>query len=61
LRSSRYASQDETSRNLATLARHLAREIADAISFDAYRVAPGAEAERDALASMRKRYGVTQG
>ena len=55
-----YASQDEKSRNLATLTRYLALEFSQAISFYGYRVAPGAKVERDALAALRKRYGVTQ-
>ena len=53
-----YANQDEKSRNLATLGRAL--EFNDVISFYAYQVAPGAQVDRPALESVRKRYGVKQ-
>ena len=55
-----YASQDEKSRNLATLARYLALEFSQVITFYGYRVAAGATIERDALAGLQTRYGVKQ-
>jgi hypothetical protein len=55
-----YASQDERPRNLATLARYLALEFAEAVGFYGYRVAPGATVERGALEALQKRYGVTK-
>jgi hypothetical protein len=55
-----YANQDEKSRNLATLARYLALEFSQVITFYGYRVAPGATVERAALAALQKQYGVKQ-
>ena len=55
-----YASQDERSRNLATLARYLALEFGRVISFYGYQVSSGAEVERGTLAELQKKYGVKQ-
>jgi hypothetical protein len=55
-----YANQDEKSRNLATLARYLALEFGEVISFFGYQVSRGAKVEREALATLQKRYGVKQ-
>jgi len=55
-----YANQDEKSRNLATLARYLALEFGELISFYGYEVSPGPKVEREALAALQKRYGVKQ-
>jgi hypothetical protein len=55
-----YASQEEKSRNLATLARYLALEFGEVISFYGYRVATGATVERQALGALQKQYGVKQ-
>jgi len=55
-----YASQDEKSRNLATLARYLALEFGGGISFYGYRVATGATVERQALGTLQRQYGVKQ-
>ena len=55
-----YANQGEKSRNLATLARYLALECGEVISFYGYQVSPGAKVEREALAALRKKYGVKQ-
>jgi hypothetical protein len=55
-----YASQDEKSRNLATLARYLALEFGGAISFYGYRVTTGATVERQALGTLQRQYGVKQ-
>jgi hypothetical protein len=55
-----YASQDEKSRNLATLARYLALEFSPVISFYGYQVTPGARVEREALGPLQKKYGVKQ-
>jgi hypothetical protein len=55
-----YASQDEKSRNLATLARYLAVEFSQVITFYGYRVTAGASVERDALGALQKRYGVNR-
>jgi len=55
-----YASQDEKSRNLATLARYLALEFGGVISFYGYRVATGATVERQALGTLQRQYGVKQ-
>jgi hypothetical protein len=55
-----YANQDEKSRNLATLARYLALEFSEVISFYGYQVSPGAKVERETLGALQKRYGVKQ-
>lgn len=55
-----YASQDEKSRNLATLARYLALEFGGSISFYGYRVTTGATVERQALGTLQRQYGVKQ-
>jgi thiol-disulfide isomerase/thioredoxin len=55
-----YASQDEKSRNLATLARYLALEFGRVISFYGYQVSPGAKAEPGTLAALQQKYGVKQ-
>jgi hypothetical protein len=55
-----YASQDEKSRNLATLARYLALEFGHVIAFYGYQVSNGTKVERDALAAVQKKYGVKQ-
>ena len=55
-----YASQDERSRNLATLARHLALEFHEAVAFVGYRASAGATVERATLAALQKQYGVRQ-
>jgi len=55
-----YASRDERSRNLATLARYLALEFSEVVGFYGYRVAPGATIERGAVAALQKQYGVTK-
>jgi hypothetical protein len=55
-----YASQDERSRNLATLARYLALEFSEVVGFYGYRVTPGATVGRDALGALQTRYGVTK-
>ena len=55
-----YASQDEKSRNLATLARSLALEFSQVISFYGYQVTTGATVERQALAALQTQYGVRQ-
>ena len=55
-----YANQDEKSRNLATLARYLALEFGQLISFYGYQVSPGVTVERDVLAALQKKYGVKQ-
>jgi hypothetical protein len=55
-----YANQDEKSRNLATLARYLALEFSQVITFYGYRVTAGATVEREALAALQKRHGVKQ-
>jgi hypothetical protein len=55
-----YASQDEKSRNLATLARYLALEFNEVITFYGYRVAPGATVSREALGALQRQYGVRQ-
>lgn len=55
-----YANQDEKSRNLATLARYLALEFDQVISFYGYQVTPGAKVEREALGTLQKQYGVKQ-
>jgi hypothetical protein len=55
-----YASQDEKSRNLATLARYLALEFSQVITFYGYRVTAGATAEREVVGALQKQYGVRQ-
>ena len=55
-----YANQDGKSRNLATLARYLALEFSEVISFYGYQVSQGAKVEREALGALQKRYGVKQ-
>jgi hypothetical protein len=55
-----YASQDEKSRNLATLARYLALEFGQVITFYGYRVTAGATVGREALGALQKQYGVRQ-
>jgi hypothetical protein len=55
-----YANQDEKSRNLATLARYLALEFSQVITFYGYRVTAGATVERAALARLQTQYGVRQ-
>jgi hypothetical protein len=55
-----YANQDAKSRNLATLARYLALEFSQVISFYGYQVTPRASVEREALGTLRKKYGVKQ-
>lgn len=53
-----YANQDEKSRNLATLARYLALEFGEVISFYGYQASHGPKVEREALAALQKKYGV---
>jgi hypothetical protein len=55
-----YASHDEKSRNLATLARYLALEFSQVITFYGYRVAAGATAGREVVEALQKRHGVRQ-
>jgi len=55
-----YANQDEKSRNLATLARYLALEFSQVITFYGYRVTGGASVERQALGTLQRQYGVRQ-
>jgi hypothetical protein len=55
-----YASQDEKSRNLATLARYLALEFSQVISFYGYRVTAGSTVQRETLGALQKQYGVRQ-
>jgi hypothetical protein len=55
-----YANQDEKSRNLATLARYLALEFSQVITFYGYRVTAGTTVERAALAGLQTQYGVRQ-
>lgn len=52
-----YVSQDEKSRNLATLVRYLALEFSQVITFYGYRAAPGATVTREVLAALQKQYG----
>jgi hypothetical protein len=53
-----YANQDQQSRHLATLVRYLALEFSPAVVFYGYPVTAGATVERNALAALKKRYGV---
>ena len=55
-----YANQDEKSRNLATLARYLALEFSQVITFYGYRVTPGGTVEREALRALQTQYGLRQ-
>jgi Thioredoxin len=55
-----YANHDEKSRHLATLARYLALEFSQVITFYGYRVTAGAKVERETLGMLQKRYGVKQ-
>jgi hypothetical protein len=55
-----YANQDPQSRHLATLVRYLALEFGNAVAFYGYPVTAGTTVERNALAGLRKRYGVTK-
>jgi len=53
-----YANQDQQSRYLATLARYLALEFSEDVVFYGYPVTAGATVEHNALAAIKKRYGV---
>ena len=53
-----YANQDQQSRHLATLVRYLALEFSESVVFYGYPVTAGASVEHNALAAIRKRYGV---
>src|SRR5258706_1996506 len=53
-----YANQDQRSRYLATLVRYLALEFGDTVAFYGYPVTAGATIEPNALAALKKRYGV---
>jgi thiol-disulfide isomerase/thioredoxin len=55
-----YADRDEKSRNLATLARYIAADFGDKISFVAYRASPGAQVDKATLQRLQKAYGVKQ-
>jgi len=55
-----YANQDQQSRHLATLVRYLALEFSESVVFYGYPVTAGATADQNALAALRKRYGVTR-
>lgn len=55
-----YANQEERSRHLATLIRYLALEFNGSVAFYGYPVTTGATVERGALATLRKRYKITQ-
>jgi hypothetical protein len=55
-----YASQDEKSRNLATLVRYLALEFSQVIAFYGYRVTAGTTVDRETLGALQGRYGVRQ-
>ena len=55
-----YANQDQQSRHLATLVRYLALEFGETIVFYGYPVTAGATVDRNALAALKKRYGVRQ-
>jgi hypothetical protein len=53
-----YANHDQQSQHLATLLRYVALEFSGAIVFYGYPVTAGATVERNALATLQKRYGV---
>jgi hypothetical protein len=53
-----YANQDQHSRHLATLIRYVALEFGEAVEFYGYPVTAGATVEHNALAAVKKRYGV---
>ena len=55
-----YANQDQQSRHLATLVRYLALEFSESVVFYGYSVTAGATVDQNALAALRKRYGVTR-
>jgi hypothetical protein len=55
-----YADRDEKSRNLATLARYLARDFGSQITFYGYRASEGTSVDRPTLDRLRQRYGVRQ-
>jgi len=55
-----YADRDEKSRNLATLARYLAMDFGDKITFYRYRVSSGAQVDKSTLQRLQKSYGVRQ-
>ena len=55
-----YANQDQRSRHLATLVRYLALEFSETVVFYGYPVTAGASVEHNALAALKKRYGVKQ-
>jgi thiol-disulfide isomerase/thioredoxin len=55
-----YADRDEKSRNLATLARYLAMDFGDKISFVAYQASRGVQVDKGTLQRLQKRYGVKQ-
>ena len=55
-----YASHDEKSRHLATLARYLALEFSQVITFLGYRVTAGTTVGRETLTALQKQYGVKQ-
>ena len=55
-----YANHDERSRNLATLARYLALEFNQAITFYGYRASGGSTVDRAHLGALERRYGVRQ-
>jgi hypothetical protein len=55
-----YANQDEKSRNLATLARYLALEFSQVITFYGYRATAGTTVDPAALGVLQKQYGLKQ-